>query len=431
MRFAMSFLFACCLVITAVVCTAQAQQVNCLVDADWGKIDLTQIPQHTFLMLQAEGQNHTYHYFKFNLCTPTTVPPAGAENCHTKALVGQWTTGGKCEAQFDTVSLQPKYIGDAVTIQYKNQQGWTASVKIKCGTEPLFPGPFVGVDENDYEFPLESQYVCPPPKCILGPFHLRPIPHKAFTVEVAEPNGSSTQHVVQLSLCAPSSKPPSNADSCGVAAYYGEWSATGKCEAQFDTLSAPSVFNGTHAIMYFSNKKSPQQHSTVYLGCGTNDLDVISVARNSHGYLSTVATSKYACAATCSVLTPRGKVDLSRIPETVLPMFEDFEGKHIMTYWRFSMCRLSATSPKGGESCGSSYIGQWSNELFCMLQYDKVHAVSNDDDVTVLSFASTSHENTVTIRLRCGESPLAAVGDVTRIYPGHVEMSLSSMYACV
>ena len=74
-----------------------------------------------------------------------------------------------------------------------------------------------------------------------------PIPSKAFPVKVVDANGSSTLHVVQLSLCEPTDQPPRGADSCGVAAYYGEWSSMGACEAQFDAVRAGRLLRRVHS----------------------------------------------------------------------------------------------------------------------------------------------------------------------------------------
>ena len=72
----MSFLLACCLVITAVVSTAQAQQVNCRVDTGSGTIDLAQIPQMALTMTQNYRGALSDHVFKFNLCSASPGAPA-------------------------------------------------------------------------------------------------------------------------------------------------------------------------------------------------------------------------------------------------------------------------------------------------------------------------------------------------------------------
>ena len=297
----MSLLLACCLVITAVAGAAHAQ-VNCLVNTSSGIIDLSQIPQKSLVMtMRYQGQSGD-HVFKFNLCTASSEPPQGVENCDKKSYVGEWGTNGGCEAQFDGIMQQP------------------ASRR-------------------------------PPNSCKVGPFDLSPIPSKAFPVEVAEVNVSSTLHVVQLSLCTPTEQPPRGADSCGVAAYYGEWSNMGACEAQFDAVASPSEFNGTHVILYFGNQKSFQLRSTV------TDLDVIGVTRDSRGDLFTTATSKYTCAKTCTVQTPRGIVDLSVIPETVLPMWETADGRRVASTYR-SICANSPSLLRAAvSSAGSRTLG--------------------------------------------------------------------------
>ena len=282
-------------------------------------------------------------------------------------------------------------------------------------------------------FHWHRKYACPlPPQCNVGPFDLSPIPSKAFPAKVVEANGSSALHVVQLSLCAASSQPPRGADSCGVAAYYGEWSSTGACEAQFDGVASSSVFNGTHAILYIGNKKSSQL-STVYLGCGNTDLDVIGVTRNSRGDFFTTATSKYACAKTCTVLTPRGIVDLSPIPETVLTMWDSAEGRRFgSSTYRFSLCQLSIVPPSGSEFCGKSYVGRWptSGDCVSVWQYNKARPPSYADGITSIAYASTQLDNTLTVRIQCGSSTLAAAGDATH-KGDHTEVPLSSKYACV
>ena len=196
-------------------------------------------------------------------------------------------------------------------------------------------------------------------------------------------------------------------------------------------MASPSVFNGTHAILYFANKKSSQL-STVYLGCGTNDLDVIGVTRNSRGDLFTTATSKYACATTCAVLTPRGMVDLSPIPDTVLPISGMVDGRNVTMMYRFSFCELSIVPPSGSEFCGKSYVGRWPTSGECVpeWQYDKARPLSYADGIVALACESTQHSNTLTVRIRCGNATLAAVGDA--INNGtHTEVSLASKYACV
>ena len=420
--------------LTAIVGAAHAQRVNCLVDTGWGKVDLSQIPQMSLKMEQRYQLVTTEHVFKFNLCTASTVPPVDGENCGKPSFVGQWAMSGACETQFDALMQQPTYKNGAVTVGYYNAHGWSAEVKIRCGTTPLASDGIVEVSEQlQFTFLLASQYVCPqPPRCRVGPLDLSPIPSKAFPVKVAEANGSSTLHVVQLSLCTPTDQPPRGADSCGVAAYYGMWSSMGACESQFDAVPSPGAFNGTHAILYFGNKKSSQL-STFYLGCGTTDLDVITVRRNSRGDLFTTATSKYACAATCTVQTPRGIVDLSPIPETVLAMWDSWEGRRFgSSLYRFSLCQLSIIPPSGSEFCGKSYVGQWTSAGECnpVWQYNKASPLSYADGITLIAYASTQHDNTLTVRIQCGNATLAAAGDA--IHQGsHTDVPLSSKYACV
>ena len=266
--------------------------------------------------------------FKFNLCAASSVPPSCAEQCRQESFIGQWTLAGKCEAQFNSMSETSTYSnghGAAAYIGYHTGMGWSAIVNITCGTTPLASRGIVEVnDQLHFDIPLASMYACPqPPQCKVGPFDLSPIPSKAFPVKVVEANGSSTLHVVQLSLCAPTSEPPSNTMNCGVAAYYGEWSSKGACKLQFDEVPSRTEFNGTHAILYFLKNYTIEElgeggahwefnytdasfrfvtnkilSSTVYLGCGTTDLDVNGVTRNSRGDLFTTATSKYACTGT-------------------------------------------------------------------------------------------------------------------------------------
>ena len=355
-------------------------------------------------------------------------------NCNIKSFVGEWATNGGCEAQFDALSIQPTYRDGAVNIGYYTQNGWSAEVKIKCGTTPLASDGTVTVSEKlQFTIPLSSKYACQqqPTKCNVGPFDLSPIPSKVFPVKVVEANGSSTLHVVQLSLCTASSQPPRGADSCGVAAYYGEWSSMGACEAQFDAVPSPSVFNGTHAILYFGNKKSSQL-STVYLGCGTTDLDVISVTRNSRGDFFTTATSKYACAPTCTVLTPRGVMDLSPIPETVLPIWDSFDGPRRLATYRFNLCQLSIIPPSGSEFCGKSYVGRWPTTGYCLpaWQFNKASPLSYADGIISIAYASTQHDNTLTVRIECGNATVAAAGDATRNGDRTV-VPLSSKLACL
>ena len=146
--------------------TTTYAQVNCLIDTGSGKIDLTQIPQKALVMTQTYQGANTDHVFKFNLCTASGEPPQGAENCNKNSFVGEWGTNGGCEAQFDAVSQQPMYNNGAVTIGYYNQNGWTATITLKCGGTPLESGGVVAVSEQlQFTFQLASQYVCggPPP----------------------------------------------------------------------------------------------------------------------------------------------------------------------------------------------------------------------------------------------------------------------------
>ena len=429
----MGLLLACCLVITAIVGAAHAQ-VNCLLNTPSGIIDLSQIPHKSLVMTQRFQGTLTDKILKFNLCIASSEPPQGANNCDIESYVGEWGSDGGCVAQFDAVSGQPTYNNSVVTIGYYNQNAWTATVILRCGTTPLQSDGIVDVSPQlQFTIPLTSQYACPQqPNCKVGPFDLSPVPSKAFPVKVVDANGSSTLHVVQLSLCAASDQPPRGADSCGVAAYYGEWSSMGACEAQFDAVARPSVFNGTHAILYFLNNKSASsQLSTVYLGCGTTDLDVIGVRRDSRGDLFTTATSRYACAATCSLLTPRGIVDLSPIPETVLPIKGMVDGRIVTLMYRFSLCQLSIVPPSGSEFCGKSYVGRWPTTGVCdpTWQYDKASPLSYANGVISIAYASTQHDFTLTVLIECGNATLAVAGDATN-EGYHTDVPLSSKYAC-
>ena len=431
----MSFLLVWCLVFIAIAGAAHAQ-VNCLVDTGTGIIDLAQIPQKSLVMTQSYQGKFSEQIFKFNLCTASSEPPQGADNCNTMSFVGEWAMDRTCEPQFDLLLQQPTYNNSVVTVGYYNQNAWTAKVQIKCGTTPLESDGAVNVSyQLQFTIMLKSQYACPqqpPNSCKVGPVDLLSIPRKAFPVKVVDANGSSTQHVVQLSFCMPTDRPPRGAESCGVAAYYGLWSSMGACESQFDAVPSPGVFNGTHTILYFGNKKSSQL-STVYLGCGTKDLDVIGVTRNSRGDLFTTATSKYACAPTCTVQTPRGIVDLSRIPETVLDMWDSREGQRFgSSTYRFSLCQLSIVPPSGSEFCGKSYVGRWIAWGKCIRnwQYDKGSPLSYAGGILAIAYASTQYVDTLTVLIECGNATLAAAGDT--INKGdHTDVPLSSKYACV
>ena len=89
------------------------------------------------------------------------------KNCNKNSFVGEWGTNGGCaEAQFDAISQQPVYNNGAVTVAYYNDNGWTATVTLKCGGTPLDSGGVVVVSEQlQFAFQLTSQYVCggPPP----------------------------------------------------------------------------------------------------------------------------------------------------------------------------------------------------------------------------------------------------------------------------
>ena len=132
------FVLSCCIVVIAAIATAQAQ-VNCMVHAGWGEIDLSQIPQKWLQMTQMYDGVGTEHLFKFNLCNASTVPPKGAENCNKTSFVGEWGTNGGCEAQIGAVMQQPLYRNGVVSIVYVDEHGWTAHRKYHVrGDSPRF-----------------------------------------------------------------------------------------------------------------------------------------------------------------------------------------------------------------------------------------------------------------------------------------------------
>lgn len=429
-------------VAVAAMATVNAK-LDCRVRVGYWEADLSKVPVASFTMEQQYQGSRSYHIFQFSLCTPTTIPPTGANVCNKNSYVGEWATNGMCENQFNE-SIDVVYNESAFVFHYYNpENAWSAVVSLTCGTSELQANGAVTVDERlRFNVPLSSKYACPPKTCTVetpnGRVDLSSIPERSLVGNQVY-RGQSTEHVFRFSLCTPTTNPPPSAENCHATSYVGEWGTDGTCEAQFTNLaSAPSYDSGANAIMMeFYNMAG--WTTTIELHCGTSELSLDSdVSVNEQLKFSMRMSSKYACSGTpaptgpsCVVAGPGYTMDLSRIKETSLPIVVYQGAMRSNRTFRFSLCSLSLAPPPRMDFCGvKSYVGEWSSYGACGAQFVRAYSPYLVGDHVVMQYAGVAGI-TAQVELSCGTEELEALAPVVVDATGqNYAINLTSKHVC-